>query len=47
MYRETKAKIADSEFVSSINNGDYLKVQGVDLSLGGSSIEVNVAAFYG
>ena len=40
-------KIADRLFVSSINNGDYLKVQGVDLSLGVSSIEVNVAALHG
>jgi len=40
-------KIADRVFVSSINNGDYLKVQGVDLSLGVSSIEVNVAALHG
>jgi len=40
-------KIAERQFVSSINNGDYLKVQGVDLSLGASSIDVNVAALYG
>jgi hypothetical protein len=40
-------KIADRKFVCSINNGDYLKVQGVDLSLGVSSVDVNVAALYG
>lgn len=40
-------KIADRLFVSSINNGDYLKVQGVDLSSGVSSVDVNVAALYG
>jgi arabinoxylan arabinofuranohydrolase len=39
--------IAERLFVSSINNGDYLKVQGVDLSSGVSSVEVNVAALYG
>ena len=33
--------------VSSINNGDYLKVQGVDFSKGTQSIEVSVAALYG
>jgi beta-xylosidase len=40
-------KIADRQFVSSINNGDYLKVQGVNFSSGVSSVEVNVAALYG
>lgn len=40
-------KIADRQFVSSINNGDYLKVQGADLSAGVSSIDVSVAALYG
>lgn len=40
-------KIADRQFISSVNNGDYLKVQGVDFSSGGSSVEVNVAALYG
>ncbi|WP_311948036.1 glycoside hydrolase family 43 protein [Mucilaginibacter terrae] len=40
-------KIADRLYVSSINNGDYLKVQGVDLSSGVSSVEVNVAALHG
>ncbi|MES2277240.1 MAG: glycoside hydrolase family 43 protein [Bacteroidota bacterium] len=40
-------KIADRLFVSSINNGDYLKVQGVNFAQGLSSVEVNVAALYG
>ncbi|EHQ28868.1 glycoside hydrolase family 43 protein [Mucilaginibacter paludis] len=40
-------KIADRVFVSSINNGDYLKVQGVNFSLGVSSVDVSVAALYG
>jgi arabinoxylan arabinofuranohydrolase len=33
--------------VTSIHNGDYLKVQGVDFAKGTSSIEVNVASIYG
>jgi len=40
-------KITDRQFVSSINNGDYLKVQGADLSSGVSSIDVSVAPLYG
>jgi arabinoxylan arabinofuranohydrolase len=40
-------KIADRTFVTSVNNGDYLKVRGVDFSMGASSVEVNVAALYG
>jgi len=39
--------IAERLFVTSINNGDYIKVQGVDFSKGASSIEVSVAALYG
>jgi hypothetical protein len=33
--------------VSSINNGDYLKVQGVDFSKGIKSVEVSVASMNG
>ena len=40
-------KIADRIFVTSINNGDYIKVQGADFSNGASSVEVSVAALYG
>lgn len=39
--------VAERLFVTSINNGDYIKVQGVDFSKGASSIEVSVAALYG
>ncbi|WP_342644588.1 glycoside hydrolase family 43 protein [Mucilaginibacter sp. CSA2-8R] len=40
-------KKAERIFVSSINNGDYLKVQGVDFASGASAIEVCVAALRG
>ncbi len=40
-------KIADRMIVTSINNGDYLKVQGVDFSKGATSIAVSVASLYG
>ena len=40
-------KIADRLIVTSINNGDYLKVQGVDFSKGATSVEVSVASLYG
>ncbi len=40
-------KIADRLFVTSINNGDYIKVQGVDFSRGASSVDVSVASLYG
>lgn len=40
-------KIADRVFVTSINNGDFIKVQGADFSQGVSSVEVNIAAMYG
>lgn len=39
--------IADRLIVTSIHNGDYIKVKGVDFSTGASSIEVSVAALYG
>ena len=39
--------IAERLFVTSINNGDYVKVQGVDFSKGASSIEVSVASLKG
>lgn len=40
-------KIADRIIVTSINNGDYIKVQGVDFSRGVKSLDVSVAALYG
>ena len=40
-------KIADRYFVTSIHNGDYIKVQGVDFSKGAKSVEVSIAALYG
>ena len=40
-------KIADRLFVTSINNGDYIKVQGVDFSKRAASIDVSVASLYG
>jgi hypothetical protein len=40
-------KIADRLHLSSINNGDYLKVQGVDFMSGASSVDVNVASLNG
>ncbi|WP_071146073.1 glycoside hydrolase family 43 protein [Bacteroides ihuae] len=40
-------KIADRLFVSSIHNGDYIKVQGVNFSKGAASIDVSVASLYG
>lgn len=39
--------IADRLFVTSINNGDYIKVQGVDFSKGASSIDMNIASLNG
>jgi len=40
-------KIFDWIFITSINNGDYLKVQGVDFSQGCSSVDVGVAGIHG
>jgi len=40
-------KIADRLFVTSIHNGDYMKVQGVDFSKGATSVDVSVASLYG
>ena len=40
-------KIADRLIVTSINNGDYLKVQGVNFSKGATSVDVSVASLYG
>lgn len=40
-------KIADRLIVSSIHNGDYIKVQGVDFSKGITSVEVSVASLNG
>jgi arabinoxylan arabinofuranohydrolase len=40
-------KIADRIYVTSINNGDYIKVRGVDFLNGASSVDVNMASLYG
>ena len=40
-------KIADRLFVSSIHNGDYIKVKGVNFSKGATSVDVNVASLNG
>jgi arabinoxylan arabinofuranohydrolase len=40
-------KIADRIIVTSINNGDYIKVQGVDFLTGASSVDVNLASLNG
>ncbi len=40
-------RIADRKFVTSIQNGDFIKVQGVDLANGAKSMEVSVSPIYG
>jgi len=40
-------KIADRLFVTSIHNGDYIMVKGVDFSEGAESIEISAASLYG
>jgi len=40
-------KIADRIFITSIHNGDYLKVQGVDFSKGATLVDVSIASLYG
>ena len=40
-------KVADRLFVTSIHNGDYMKVRGVDFSQGVASIDVSVASLNG
>jgi hypothetical protein len=40
-------KIADRIHITSINNGDYIKVQGVDFSNGATSVQASVASLYG
>lgn len=40
-------KIADRIIVTSVNNGDYIKVQGVDFSTGASSVSVSMASLNG
>jgi hypothetical protein len=40
-------KLADRIIVTSVHNGDYTKVQGVDFSTGPSSVEVNLASLHG
>jgi arabinoxylan arabinofuranohydrolase len=40
-------KIADRVIVTSINDGDFIKVQGVNFSTGASTVDVSVASLYG
>lgn len=40
-------RIADRQFVTAIQNGDYIKVQGVDLADGAKLLEVSVTPIYG
>ncbi|MDP4208217.1 MAG: glycoside hydrolase family 43 protein [Bacteroidota bacterium] len=40
-------EIADRFFVTSIHNGDYIKVQGVDFGIGATSVDVSIASLYG
>ena len=40
-------KIAERLFVTSVNNGDYFKIQGVNFSDGASSVDVSIAPLYG
>lgn len=40
-------KLFDRVFVTAINNGDYIKVQGADFSKGATSLEVSIAAMNG
>jgi arabinoxylan arabinofuranohydrolase len=40
-------KITDRVFVTSIHNGDFTKVQGVDFSKGASTVDVSVASLRG
>lgn len=40
-------KIADRLFVTSINHGDYIMVQGVNFEEGAKSVEVSVSPVYG
>ena len=40
-------KIADRLFVTSIQNGDYIMVKGVDFSKGAKSVEASAASLYG
>lgn len=40
-------RIADRQFVTAIQNGDYIKVQGVDLADGAKLLDVSVTPIYG
>ena len=40
-------KITDRIIITDVNNGDYIKVQGVDFLTGASSVEVNLASLHG
>ena len=44
---DTGKKIADRLFVTSIHNGNYIKVQAVDFSKGTSSVDVSIASLKG
>jgi hypothetical protein len=47
VFRDQARKSTDRIFVTSIHNGDYIKVQGVDFSKGAISIDVCAAAMNG
>lgn len=40
-------KIADRVVLTSVHNGDYSKVQGVDFASGATSVDVNLASLHG
>lgn len=40
-------KLFDRVFVTAINNGDYIKVQGADFSKGATTLEMSIAAMNG
>jgi arabinoxylan arabinofuranohydrolase len=40
-------KITDKIVVTSVNNGDYMKIQGVDFATGATSVDMNVASLNG
>lgn len=44
---DTGKRITDRLVVSSINNGDYIKIQGVDFSKGTKFLEISVASING
>ncbi len=40
-------KVLDRVIVTSINNGDYIKVKGVNFATGATSIDINLASLHG